>query len=73
MAKLTTKTRAKIPASEFAGPGRSFPIEDANHARAALSMMHNAPESEQASIRAKAEAKLHHGARADHTGYHKPK
>ncbi len=34
--KLTSKARSKIPASKFAGPGRSFPIEDKNHARAAL-------------------------------------
>lgn len=34
--KLTAKARKKIPSSKFAGPGRSFPIEDKNHARAAL-------------------------------------
>ena len=33
MARLTTKTRAKIPTSKFAGPGRSYPIEDKAHAR----------------------------------------
>ena len=32
MAKLTSKTRKKIPNSEFAGPGRSYPIEDRAHA-----------------------------------------
>jgi hypothetical protein len=32
MAKLTTKARKKIPASEFAGPGRSYPVEDKSHA-----------------------------------------
>ena len=37
MAKLTAKTRAKIPTSKFAGPNRSYPIEDASHARNALS------------------------------------
>lgn len=36
MAKLTSKGRAAIPSSKFAGPNRSFPIEDKNHARAAL-------------------------------------
>jgi len=36
MAKLTAKTRNALPDSEFAGPGRSFPIEDPNHARNAL-------------------------------------
>jgi len=37
MAKLTTKARKAIPAGEFAGPARSYPIEDASHARNALS------------------------------------
>lgn len=32
MAKLTSKTRKKIPAKSFAGPGRSYPIEDRAHA-----------------------------------------
>jgi len=36
MAKLTSKQRNKLPASKFAGPNRSFPVNDANHARAAL-------------------------------------
>jgi hypothetical protein len=37
MAKLTTKTRDKLPKSDFAGPGRSYPVEDKAHARAAKS------------------------------------
>lgn len=36
MAKLTAAKRRKIPASKFAGPDRSYPIEDASHARNAL-------------------------------------
>lgn len=36
MAKLTTKKRNELPASTFAGPGRSFPIPDKSHARNAL-------------------------------------
>lgn len=32
MAKLTTKTRKAIPNSKFAGPGRSYPVEDKSHA-----------------------------------------
>lgn len=36
MAKLTAKARLKIPSKDFAGPGRSFPIEDKAHARAAI-------------------------------------
>lgn len=35
MARLTAKARSKIPASQFAGPGRSFPIPDKAHAIAA--------------------------------------
>ena len=37
MAKLTAATRNKIPSKSFAGPDRSYPIEDASHARNALS------------------------------------
>ncbi len=36
MAKLTKKTRAAIPTKSFAGPARSYPIENASHARNAL-------------------------------------
>jgi hypothetical protein len=32
MPKLTSKTRKKLPAKEFAGPGRSYPIPDKAHA-----------------------------------------
>jgi hypothetical protein len=32
MAKLTTKARSNIPDKDFAGPGRSYPIEDKAHA-----------------------------------------
>ena len=37
MAKLTAATRGKIPTSDFAGPARSYPVNDASHARNALS------------------------------------
>jgi hypothetical protein len=45
MAKLTAKARKAIPTSKFAGPGRSYPIEDKAHARAAkgFAAMHHAP------------------------------
>ena len=36
MARLTAKERAKLPASDFALPGRRYPIEDKAHARNAL-------------------------------------
>lgn len=32
MAKLTAAGRKKIPTKEFAGPGRSYPVEDRSHA-----------------------------------------
>jgi hypothetical protein len=32
MTKLTAKTRAKIPDSKFAGPDRSYPVQDKSHA-----------------------------------------
>jgi hypothetical protein len=37
MAKLTAKERNKIPTSQFAGPGRSYPVNDKAHAAAAKS------------------------------------
>lgn len=37
MSKLTTKQRKALPAKSFAGPDRSYPINDASHARNALS------------------------------------
>ena len=36
MAKLTAKARKAIPTKNFAGPDRSYPIQDASHARNAL-------------------------------------
>lgn len=33
MAKLTTKARKALPKSDFAGPGRSYPVNDKAHAR----------------------------------------
>lgn len=36
MSKLTAKERADLPKKDFGGPGRSFPMEDPNHARAAI-------------------------------------
>jgi hypothetical protein len=35
MAKLTTKKRKALPASDFALPGRRFPENDKTHARVA--------------------------------------
>lgn len=36
MARLTAKARKSLQSKDFAGPGRSFPIPDRAHARAAL-------------------------------------
>ena len=46
MAKLTAKTRNKIPGKDFAGPDRSYPINDPSHARNALARgaQHASPE-----------------------------
>lgn len=37
MAKLTSATRKSMPKGDFAGPGRSFPVNDKTHARLAIS------------------------------------
>lgn len=36
MAKLSSGDRNALPAQDFAGPDRSYPIPDASHARNAL-------------------------------------
>ncbi len=64
MAKLSTAKRKSLPAKEFAGPGRSFPIPDKSHARAAKSgasraeRVGNISKAEQAKIDAAANRKL---------------
>jgi hypothetical protein len=64
MSKLSTKARKDLPAEDFAGPDRSFPIPDKDHAEAAII---DAPEaerhgsitaSEKETIDKRAEAKL---------------
>ena len=56
MAKLTAKARNKIPGKDFAGPDRSYPVEDENHARNALARVsqHGTP-----ALKAKVRAKVH--------------
>lgn len=39
MARLTTKTRGALPASDFAGHGRTYPINNLSHAREAIAMV----------------------------------
>lgn len=52
--ELTSKARRKLPGKDFAGPGRSYPINDASHARNALARaaQHASPEL-QSEIKAK--------------------
>ena len=65
MATLSAAARGNLPINAFAGPDRSFPINDANHARLAISAATRslraghitAAEAER--IKAKARAKLH--------------
>lgn len=53
MAKLTAKARKAIPTRSFALPGRRYPIEDAGHARNALSRVsQNGSPEEKAEVRA---------------------
>jgi hypothetical protein len=56
MAKLTAAERKKIPGKEFAGPDRSYPIEDKSHARNALSRVSQHGSS---ALKAKVRAKVH--------------
>ncbi len=53
MAKLTSKTRNALPTEEFAEPGeRKYPIENASHARNALSRVSaNGSPEEKAEVR----------------------
>jgi hypothetical protein len=58
MAKLSAAKRNALATGSFALPGRRYPINDPNHARAALSRASaNASPAEQATIRAKVHAK----------------
>ena len=59
MAKLTSAKRRSLPAGEFAGPGRSYPVNDANHARNALARAaQHATPAERATIRQKVKARF---------------
>lgn len=56
MSKLSKKARGKLPASAFAGPGRSFPVNNRGHAEAAIADSRYAPDP--AAIKARAKAAL---------------
>ena len=54
MAHLTTAARKKIPAKEFALPGRRYPVEDEAHARNALARVaQDGTPAEKAAVRRK--------------------
>lgn len=55
MAKLTAQDRRELPAKDFAGPGRSFPVNDRSHAQNALARASNATPA----IKARVTAKVH--------------
>lgn len=52
MTRLTAKARKALPGSAFAGPGRSFPVQDKDHAEAAAMLDKNASAATKAKIRA---------------------
>ena len=58
MAKLDAAERKRLPAKDFAGPHRSFPVEDKAHARDALARAADKPPAERARIDAKADRVL---------------
>ncbi len=59
MARLSAQDRRDLPAKDFAGPDKSFPIPDKGHAEAALREIGHAPPAARAKIRARADAMLH--------------
>ncbi len=54
MGKLTTAARKALPARDFAGPDRSYPVEDKGHAMAAKA---RAAEFASPSVKARVDAK----------------
>jgi hypothetical protein len=59
MAKLTSQERKRLPASDFALGKGHYPIEDAAHARDALSRVSaNGTPAEKAEVRRKVHAKF---------------
>ena len=67
MARLTSNERSKLPSKDFAGPNRSFPVENRSHAIAAERMVGrsvaagNITPAQAAQIKAKAKAVLGKG------------
>jgi hypothetical protein len=71
MGKLTSKARKALPASKFAGPGKSYPVPDKSHAanaKARATQAVNAgrmTKGEEAAIDSKANKVLGKGSAAD--------
>lgn len=64
MSRLTTAERNALPDSAFAGPNRTYPVEDPSHAANAKSRASEyAPPALEARIDAKANKVLGHGGR----------
>ena len=51
MARLSAAARRALPDSAFAGPNRSFPVQDKDHAQAAAMLDKNASAATKAKIR----------------------
>lgn len=56
MARLNARARKALPAGDFAGPGRSFPMEDKAHAEKAVQLEKFASPATKAKINARARA-----------------
>lgn len=56
MARLSSKQRKNLPGSDFAGPGRSFPMNDLAHARKAVQLEKYASPATRAKINSRARA-----------------
>lgn len=54
MARLSAKQRKALPSGDFAGPGRSFPMNDMNHIEAAVREEKFASPATKAKINARA-------------------
>ncbi len=62
MAKLSKSQRSALPGKDFAGPNRSFPVNDVAHARAALLDVNKAKgltRAEKSEIKAEARKEIH--------------
>lgn len=58
MANLTAAQRSKIPDSDFAGPDKSYPVENESHARNALARVSQFGSSDlKAKVRSKVKQK----------------